>query len=94
MSKDEEKGAPQIEAEGVTEVTVDHAGEDYQLPASSDDWPFTVTYSVEDGKFAHAVEALLGAKQWTRFSATAPTNATALDFFKRYAEKIGLDLPG
>lgn len=74
-------------------LSFDDIVEDFDLPASADDWPFSFNVAFDAGKLSEAMSALLGPEQFERFLKANPTNGKVKEFVNLYMEALGLN-PG
>ena len=91
---DHKKSAAQIEAEGVTTVTVECNGVHLGFPTDVDDWPVESVLAFEEGKVAVALRGVVDPRQWADLMATRPLKRDLVRIFDQLAESLGMERAG
>ncbi|WP_306358851.1 MULTISPECIES: hypothetical protein [unclassified Nocardia] len=88
------KSAAQREAEGIETIVIDFRGSEFEVPASSDDWPTTAVQAATHRRHVDAIEQILGPKQWAIFLSRFPRKRDFDEFAELLAEEMGLGTAG
>ncbi|MFE3409450.1 hypothetical protein ACFXMT_14270 [Streptomyces mirabilis] len=68
--------------------SVDFNGDTYLVPPA-DDWDLDVLEAIDDQRLTHALKALLGAEQYTKFRVTNRKVADLGKFFEVAGKSVG-----
>jgi hypothetical protein len=88
------KTAAQREAEGASTVVIEYGGEEFEIPASVDDWPIVAVQAAGKEQHIDAIEHLLGPKQWAVFLSKFPRKRNFDEFADLVAEEMGFNTAG
>lgn len=89
-----DRPAPQREAEGDQEVTVEWRGDTFSVPADGDDWPAEASIAFETGAAINGVRLLLGPRQWALVAKHKPTTRDVGELFQLIGEAMGMESTG
>lgn len=67
---------------------VEFNGETYAVPAA-DDWDIDILEALDDQNMTHAIKALLGAEQYTKFRASNRKVPALGEFFSAATKVVG-----